>query len=63
VSGAVEERTVKALAWVISAVFEQDFVDCSHGFRPARSVGKRVKPNRGFAQPFAGKETQGPEHG
>jgi group II intron reverse transcriptase/maturase len=34
----VEDRTVqKAVAWVLSAVFEQDFLDCSHGFRPARS--------------------------
>src|SRR6202171_1824678 len=35
----VEDRTVqKAVAWVLSAVFEQDFVDCSHGFRPTRSA-------------------------
>ena len=35
----VEDRTVqKAVAWVLSAVFEQDFVECSHGFRPARSA-------------------------
>src|SRR5437660_985542 len=35
----VEDRTVqKAVAWVLSAVFEQDFLDCSHGFRPARSA-------------------------
>jgi RNA-directed DNA polymerase len=27
----------KAVAWVLSAVFEQDFLDCSHGFRPNRS--------------------------
>src|SRR5438128_593681 len=34
----VEDRTVqKAVAWVLSAVFDQDFLDCSHGFRPNRS--------------------------
>lgn len=34
----VEDRTVqKAVAWVLSAVLDQDFLDCSHGFRPNRS--------------------------
>ena len=34
----IEDRAVqKAVAWVLSAVFEQDFLDCSHGFRPNRS--------------------------
>jgi retron-type reverse transcriptase len=34
----IEDRVVqKAEAWVLSAVFEQDFLDCSHGFRPNRS--------------------------
>src|SRR6266571_2412286 len=34
----VEDRTVqKAVAWVLNAVFDQDFLDCSHGFRPNRS--------------------------
>src|SRR5712691_10524513 len=34
----IEDRVVqKAVAWVLGAVFEQDFVDCSHGFRPQRS--------------------------
>src|SRR6202165_4441869 len=34
----VEDRTVqKAVAWVLSVVFDQDFLDCSHGFRPNRS--------------------------
>jgi RNA-directed DNA polymerase len=34
----IEDRVVqKAVAWVLSAVFEQDFLDCSHGFRPNRS--------------------------
>jgi RNA-directed DNA polymerase len=35
----IEDRVVqKAVAWVLSAVFEQDFLDCSHGFRPRRSA-------------------------
>jgi retron-type reverse transcriptase len=34
----IEDRLVqKAVAWVLSAVFEQDFLECSHGFRPKRS--------------------------
>ena len=34
----IEDRVVqKATAWVLGAVFEQDFLDCSHGFRPQRS--------------------------
>ena len=34
----IEDRMVqKAVAWVLSAVFEQDFLECSHGFRPNRS--------------------------
>ncbi len=34
----IEDRVVqKAVAWVLSAVYEQDFLDCSHGFRPKRS--------------------------
>src|SRR5713101_249287 len=34
----IEDRVVqKATAWVLGAVYEQDFLDCSHGFRPQRS--------------------------
>jgi retron-type reverse transcriptase len=34
----IEDRLVqKAVAWVLSAVFEQDFLECSHGFRPKHS--------------------------
>ncbi|MBV9578281.1 MAG: hypothetical protein JO057_06810, partial [Chloroflexi bacterium] len=34
----IEDRLVqKAVTWVLSAVFEQDFLECSHGFRPKRS--------------------------
>jgi RNA-directed DNA polymerase len=35
----IEDRVVqKAVAWVLGAVFEQDFLDCSHGFRPMHSA-------------------------
>lgn len=35
----VEDRMVqKAVAWVLSAVYEQDFLECSYGFRPGRSA-------------------------
>jgi RNA-directed DNA polymerase len=35
----IEDRVVqKAVAWVLSAVYEQDFLECSHGFRPKRSA-------------------------
>jgi RNA-directed DNA polymerase len=35
----VEDRVVqKAVAWVLSAVFEHDFLDCSYAFRPSRSA-------------------------
>ncbi len=34
----IEDRVVqKAVAMVLSAVYEQDFLECSHGFRPGRS--------------------------
>lgn len=35
----IEDRVVqKAVAYVLSAVYEQDFLECSHGFRPGRSA-------------------------
>jgi RNA-directed DNA polymerase len=35
----IEDRVVqKAVAWVLSAVFEQDFLECSHGYRPAHGA-------------------------
>src|SRR5262245_7921246 len=34
----IEDRVVqKAVAWILSAVYEQDFLELSHGFRPRRS--------------------------
>ncbi|MBI4513020.1 MAG: hypothetical protein HY702_02825 [Gemmatimonadetes bacterium] len=35
----IEDRVVqKAVSYVLSAVYEQDFLACSHGFRPERSA-------------------------
>src|SRR5436190_11455904 len=35
----IEDRVVqKAVAWALSAVFEQDLLECSQGFRPKRSA-------------------------
>jgi RNA-directed DNA polymerase len=35
----LEDRIVqKAVAWVLSAVYECDFLDCSYGYRPGRSA-------------------------
>ncbi len=35
----VEDRVVqKAVAWVLGAVYEQDFLESSHGYRPKRSA-------------------------
>jgi RNA-directed DNA polymerase len=35
----IEDRMVqKAVAWVLSAVYEQDFLECSYGFRPGRKA-------------------------
>jgi hypothetical protein len=37
ISTIVDRLVQKAVAWVLSAVFEQDFLECSHGFRPKHS--------------------------
>jgi len=35
---ALEDKIVqKVAADILNAIFEQDFLDCSHGFRPGRS--------------------------
>lgn len=35
---ALEDKIVQgAVAEVLNAIYEADFLDCSHGFRPARS--------------------------
>jgi len=41
---AVEDKIVQmALKWVLQAIYEQDFLDCSHGFRPDRSCHDAIK--------------------
>ena len=50
---ALEDKIVqKAIAWILEAIYEADFLDCSYGFRPARSchhanpaVNGRVRRN------------------
>ena len=35
---ALEDKIVqKGIAWILEAIYEQDFLDCSYGFRPRRS--------------------------
>ena len=33
----------KAVTWVLEAVYERDFLDCSYGFRPGRSAHQAVQ--------------------
>jgi RNA-directed DNA polymerase len=41
---ALEDKTVQgAVREVLEAVYEQDFLDCSHGFRPKRSAHDAVR--------------------
>jgi hypothetical protein len=51
----IEDRTVqKAVAWVLSVVFEQDFLDSSFGFRPNRSAhGALHRLREGMMQHWA----------
>src|SRR6266536_4875235 len=51
----IEDRVVqKAVAWVLSAVFEQDFLECSQGFRPKRSAHMALRRLRnGMLQHWA----------
>src|SRR5215468_2477182 len=37
----------RAVAMVLSAVYEQDFLDCSHGFRPGRSAHGAIRALNG----------------
>ena len=35
---ALEDKIVqKGIAWILEAIYEQDFLDCSYGFRPQRN--------------------------
>lgn len=36
----------RAVAWVMEAVYEQDFMDCSYGFRPGRSAHQALEALR-----------------
>jgi len=33
----------KAVAWILESIYEQDFYDCSYGFRPGRSCHDALK--------------------
>jgi group II intron reverse transcriptase/maturase len=44
----VEDRLVqRAVARIVEAVFEADFLDCSYGFRPGRSAHQALRTLRG----------------
>jgi RNA-directed DNA polymerase len=44
----VEDRLVqRAVARIVEAVFEADFLDCSYGFRPRRSAHQALRTLRG----------------
>jgi RNA-directed DNA polymerase len=51
----IEDRVVqKAVAWALSAVFEQHFLDCSYGFRPNHSAhGALHRLREGMMQHWA----------
>ena len=41
---AVEDKIVQmAVKWILQAIYEQDFKDCSHGFRPGRNCHSAIK--------------------
>jgi group II intron reverse transcriptase/maturase len=44
----------RAVAMVLGAVYEQDFLDCSYGFRPGRSAHQALDALRGAAQEMGG---------
>jgi RNA-directed DNA polymerase len=44
----------RAVAMVLEAVYEQDFLDCSYGFRPGRSAHQALKALRDEAMRTAG---------
>jgi RNA-directed DNA polymerase len=52
---AFEDRVVQdAIREVLQAIYEQDFLDCSHGFRPGRSAHDAIRaqgtPSQGTPQ-------------
>ena len=41
---ALENKIVeRAITWILEAIYEQDFLDCSYGFRPGRSCHQALK--------------------
>ena len=47
---AFEDKLVQdALREVLEAIYEQDFLDCSYGFRPGRSAHDAVRTLDGIA--------------
>lgn len=45
----VEDRLVqRTVARILEAIYEQDFLDCSYGFRPGRSPHQALKALRGY---------------
>jgi RNA-directed DNA polymerase len=44
----------RAVAMVLEAVYEQDFLDCSYGFRPGRSAHQALQAVRGATMPVGG---------
>ena len=45
----------RAVAMVLEAVYEQDFLDCSYGFRPGRSAHQAVRAVQSWAVRTAGR--------
>jgi RNA-directed DNA polymerase len=45
----------RAVAMVLEAVYEQDFLDCSYGFRPGRSAHQAVGAVQSWAVRMAGR--------
>jgi len=44
----------RAVAMVLEAVYEQDFLDCSYGFRPGRSAHQALEAVRDATMPVGG---------
>lgn len=44
----------RAVAMVLEAVYEQDFLDCSHGFRPGRSAHQAIRNLRQWLMAMGG---------
>ena len=41
---AIENKIVeRAVVWILERIYEQDFYDCSYGFRPKRNCHQALK--------------------